>query len=273
MTSPITSTTNPTVKALADLKTRRARNSSGRFIIEGSRAVARAIEAGVEIDRLVFCPALLDAAGDAVLGRWGARATLEVAEAPFRKIAYRRHPDGLVATAVQFPTDLEHLPAGPNPLYLVAEAIEKPGNLGAMLRTADAAGATGVVVADPTTDVFNPNVVRASQGAIFSVPIAVAPTPTVLAWLEATGVVVVSGRIGADRAYWDVDMSGPTALVVGAEDSGLSAEWADITTVEIPLHGSADSLNASVAAALLLYEAVRQRRSRRSDGALPVRRH
>jgi TrmH family RNA methyltransferase len=252
----ITSTDNPRVKALAKLKNARERRRTGKFLIEGGREVARARQSGVAIELLLVCrelPGAIDPA-DAVA------EVMEVGPGPMRKIAMRENPPGIVAVARQFDTALDRFQPGVAPLYLIAERVEKPGNLGAMLRTCDAAGADGLVVADQVADVFNPNVIRASQGALFSVPIAVTATEEAIAWCRRFGLNVVGGYPDATDSFWDVALTGPTAILVGAEDIGVSAAWQEIAQlVQIPMQGQADSLNASVAAALLLYEARRQR--------------
>jgi TrmH family RNA methyltransferase len=163
--------------------------------------------------------------------------------------------------ARQFPTALSALALGPDPLLLVVEAIEKPGNLGTMLRTAEAAGAAAVIVCDPATDPFNPNVVRASLGTLFTVPLAVADTPGTIARLGDLGIRTVVTTPGASLPHWEADLTGPVAVVVGSEQYGLSAPWlaaADCRVV-IPMPGSVDSLNAAMAAGIVLFEAVRQR--------------
>ncbi len=252
----ITSTDNPRIKALAKLKTARERRRTGQFLIEGAREVERAAAAGVELDTLLVCPEL---PGTIYPGDIQAEL-LEVSVGPMRKVAMRENPPGIIAVARQFDTSLSRLAPGPESLYLIAESVEKPGNLGAMLRTCDAAGADGLVVADAATDVFNPNVVRASQGALFSVPVAVADTQATVDWSVQSGLQVIGGYPDAENSLWDVSLIGPTALLVGAEDVGISAGWEQVAIpARIPMSGQADSLNASVAAALLLYEAVRQR--------------
>lgn len=254
----ITSTANPRVKAYAKLKTARDRRNSGLFLIEGRREVARALAAGVTIETLLICPELLSkpllAPPDI--------ETVELAPEPMAKVAIRENPPGSIAVARQFDTRLEGLKLGDSPLILIAEQVEKPGNLGAMMRTADAVGADAVIVADAATDVFNPNVVRASQGALFSVPLAVASSAAAIAWATKNKIVVVGGYPSARTEIWETPMTGPLALLVGAEDVGISAAWSNVAQpVRIPMAGAADSLNASVAAAILLFEAVRQRRS------------
>jgi len=252
----ITSTDNPRIKAIAKLKSARERRKTGLFLIEGHREVQRAATAGITIETLVICDDLLvddvtpDVAGE----------VLYVAVAPMRRMAMRENPPGVIGIAKQFDTTLGHLVLPANPLLLVAESIEKPGNLGAMMRTCDAVGAA-LVVADPGTDLFNPNVVRASQGALFSVPVAAGAASHVIDWLGAHDVTIIGGYPDATQDMWEADMSGSTAILVGAEDVGVSAQWGNTATpVRIPMAGSADSLNVSVSAAVLLYEAMRQRR-------------
>jgi RNA methyltransferase, TrmH family len=252
----ITSTDNPRVKAIAKLKSARERRRTGLFLIEGHRELQRAASAGIAIETLVVCDDLL---GDDITPDVGAEV-LHVAAAPMRRIAMRENPPGVIGIAKQFETTLSHLVLPANPLLLVADSIEKPGNLGAMMRTCDAVGAA-LVVADSATDLFNPNVVRASQGALFTVPVAAGAAAHVIDWLGANEVNVIGGYPKATQDMWEVDMSGTTAILVGAEDVGVSALWDDIAIpVRIPMAGSADSLNVSVSAAVLLYEAIRQRR-------------
>ena len=187
---------------------------------------------------------------------------VEVSEAVFAKLAFGDRSDGLVAIVRTGSTDLESLRLVPGaPLVVVVEGIEKPGNLGAILRTADGAGASGLIAADPLTDLFNPNAVRASLGTIFSMPIAAASTAATLDWLTTRGITPIAARVDAAAPYTEVDMRGPVAVVLGSEVTGLSGGWDDprVTPVGIPMHGTADSLNVSVAAAIMLYEAVRQR--------------
>ena len=173
-----------------------------------------------------------------------------------------RGPGAEVLAVVADPTrTLEELELGSNPLVLVVEGVEKPGNLGGMLRTADAVGVDAVIVADPTTDVANPNVVRASLGCVFTVPVATAPSEEAISFLVDQKIQIVATLTSATSSHWDADLTGPTALVVGTEHDGLSAGWQEAakTPVLIPMAGSVDSLNASVSAAVVLYEAARQR--------------
>ena len=262
--SKITSMQNARVKHLVRLRTRRHRDAEGLFTIEGYRELARAVSAGVEIIEVGYCPSLFLGSNEQTLleaAESGGARLVEYAEEPFRKVSYRDRPEGLIATARQFPTGLDHLRLGDTPLILVVESIEKPGNLGTMLRTADAAGVDAVVVCDPTTDPFNPNVVRASIGCVFVVPLAIASTTEALAWLSAAGVQTFAATPAAERLHWEADYTGSSALAIGSEQYGLSdtfLEAADVR-VRMPMLGEADSLNAAMAAGVMLYEAVRQR--------------
>lgn len=252
----ITSASNPLVKDLVRLRSRRRRDREGLFVVEGRRALSMGLEGGLDLVRVVICPEL---GGESI--HWKG-PVVEMAEAPFRKASIRHNPDGLLAVARHLDTDLARLSPPPGCLLLVVEAIEKPGNLGAMLRTADAAGVDAVIVTDPTTDVHNPNVVRASQGALFTVPLAVASTDATLDWLEARHISLIATSPGADVTLWEADLTGSAALAIGAEAEGLtnSILAGAQSQVAIPMQGKVDSLNASVTAALLVYEAVRQRR-------------
>lgn len=272
MTAPaITSAANPAVKRLVKLRSRRRRDQEGVFIIEGYRELAKAAAVNLAVDELYVCEELFLGANEPALAARieasGARLR-RLAPAPFRKAAYRDRPEGLLAVAPQFDTSLSRLELPADPLLLVAEAIEKPGNLGNMLRTADAAGAAAVVAADPAADPFNPNAVRASLGSLFTVPLAVCTSAEAMAWLESRGVRPVAASPAAASPLWEADLTGPAAVAVGSEQYGLSEPWLDgrFSAVRIPMSGAADSLNAAAAAAVLLFEAVRQRAGAPSGG-------
>ena len=261
----ITSMQNERVKDLVRLRERRHRDRTQRFIIEGFREITRAVESGLAIETIYICPELFLGTNEpALIGRLDRIGTevMELAAEPFRKASYRDRPEGLLAVAPQFPTGLGRLSPGDNPLLLVAEAIEKPGNLGTMLRTADAVGAHAVIVADPTTDPFNPNVVRASTGTLFTVPLAIGSTIDTIAWLRSNQIRIVTTTPDTDTLIWNANLGGPVAIVVGAEQYGLTDAWIDAADVKvrIPMAGTADSLNAAMAAGIALFEAVRQRR-------------
>lgn len=244
----ITSPSNPRIRALAALHKRSEREATGTFLIEGRREIERAIARNFELVTVVR--------------REGARALdleideLEVGPAAFDRIAYGR--DSLVAVAQTPSFDLDRL--GIPELLLIAAEIEKPGNLGAMLRTCDAVGAA-MLLADPVTDITNPNTVRASTGAFFTVPIAVATSEAALSWIDISGFRLVASMVGGGKAPWEVDLAARVAIVIGSEDRGLSRQWLDAAKdrVTLPQTGEVDSLNAAVTAAVLLYEAVRQK--------------
>lgn len=265
----ITSLQNPRLKQLVKLRDRRTRDEAGLFLVEGYREIRRALERGVKLAEVYHAPewylgenepALLAAAAAA-----GA-ALIELSKDAFAKVAYRERPDGLLAVAPQWRRTLDDLawPPGRAPLLLVVEAIEKPGNLGTILRSADAAGCDAVIVCDPVTDLFNPNVVRASTGVLFSVPCVVAESAPVRAWLRDRGIRTVATTPAAAGLYTAADLTGPLAVVMGSEQYGLSAFWLEAAdaTVRIPMAGQADSLNVAMATLVTLFEAVRQRAPR-----------
>jgi TrmH family RNA methyltransferase len=259
----IESARNPHLRRVAELRDRRSRDRAGMTLIDGVREIGRALDGGIVIvECLVDAAGPIDPAGVTLLDRLRAeQVSLQpVSRSALDRIAYGDRSDGIIAVARIPDTSLErlHLPA--DPLIVVLESVEKPGNLGAVLRSADAAGADALIVADPATDLFNPNVVRASLGTVFTVPVAASESAKVRPWLTRS-VRIVAARTDATRLYSDVDLTGPVALVLGSEAKGLGAAWQgpDVEPVRIPMLGSADSLNVSVAAAVLLYEARRQR--------------
>ncbi len=261
---PITSPTNTRVKRLVRLRRRRARDEAGLFIIEGEREIERALAGGVQITELYVCEDLRGGLGPDLARRAKAAGAqrVDLGGRAFAKASYRDHPDGLLAVACQFSTGLDRLQIGDNPLLLVVEAIEKPGNLGTMLRTADAAGADGVVVCDPVTDPFNPNVVRASMGALFTVPLAVTTSDACLRWLAEGDIAAFATTPAGELPYAEADLRGPAAIVIGSEAEGLSPRWLESSmAIRLPMAGAVDSLNAAAVAAIVLYEAVRQRAS------------
>lgn len=261
----LTSLQNARVKHVVRLRQRRAREREGRFVVEGWRELKRAADAGADIETVFHCDALHrgDEERDLVRRVGGEGVELQATNAEvFRKMSYRQGPDGLLGVVAAWDLALERLAVPANGLWLVAEGIEKPGNLGAMLRSADATGA-GVIVADPTTDVFNPNVIRASIGTLFTVPLAVATSEEVRAWLGEHAIQPFTATPEATTSYTEADLTGAVALVVGSEHAGLSPTWreAQAKSVSIPMSGHADSVNAAMAATILLFEARRQRKS------------
>ena len=267
MTSPlraITSLTNPLVKTAVRLRDRRERDRTGQTLVDGPRELLRALESGVDVVASFVCDELIRTAD----AEKAVRRLLIAGAKPMRvspdviaKVAYGNRSDG-VAAIVRIPdTSLDRVFLVPDALFVVIESVEKPGNLGAILRSADGAGADAVIAADPQTDLFNPNAIRASLGTIFSVPIATATTEATLQWLIANKVLPIAARVDARRTYTEIDFRGPVAIVLGSEADGLSTAWDDpgVEPVRIPMLGASDSLNVSAAAAVLLYEALRQR--------------
>jgi len=251
----ITSAANPRIKRLVALRERKERDRESVFLVEGSRDLERAVAHGHRPLEIYFDPACFSDAPQR------AEAEVSVSAEALDRASYRARSQGVIGVFGQFDMTLDHLTPGPDPLFLIAEAIEKPGNLGALLRTADAVGADALIAADPETDPFSPNVVRASTGAIFSVPLAVAGLDEAIAWARTHQARIVAADPGAPVLLWETDLTGPLALLVGAEHAGLTeaALTASDTTVSVPMHGSTDSLNVSVSMAVLAYEALRQR--------------
>ena len=263
MTDAITSQTNPRVKAAVRLRDRAARDATGLTIVDGAREILRALDAGVRVETTFLAEELIRTSDAAAVAQRLRRrpSTVVVSPSVLAKIAFGARSDGIVAVVETPRRSLTDIELGPNPLLVIVEGVEKPGNLGAVLRTADAVGAAAVIVADGRTDPFNPNAIRASLGTIFTVPVIAATTADTLAWLGANAVVAITTLVDAPTDYTTADLTGPLAVVLGSEAAGLSAAWAtaDVRPVSIPMLGLADSLNVSVAAAVVLYEAVRQR--------------
>jgi TrmH family RNA methyltransferase len=252
------------VKQVVSLRRRRQRDQSRRMLVEGYEELSLALDSGVVPDTLYFAPDLVRCGSDlATVARVAERGgeIVRVSARVFEKMAYRESPDGWLAVVPTVPTDLAALRLPVRPLTLVCESVEKPGNLGAMLRTADAVGVAAVVAARPVPDWGNPNVVRASKGTVFSVPVAAAGSDEVLAWARQRSLRVVAATPDTDTVFTDVDLTGPVAVAVGSEKHGLSAEWLESADarVRIPMFGRANSLNVATSAAIILYEALRQR--------------
>lgn len=263
--SGIDSPANPRIRAALELRERRERDATGMTLVDGAREALRAIDAGIEVETAFVCvPLLTSQEGRQVvagLGRArGRRELLEVSERAFERLAYGDRSDGVVLVVRSPGASLDDLDLPADPLVVVTEDVEKPGNVGAILRSADAVGASAVIAAGGT-DLFNPNVIRASVGTVFSMAVASAPAADVATWLRERGVRPVASRVDAERLHVEADLRGPVALVLGSEAEGLSDAWRgpDVEAVRLPMRGAADSLNVSVAAAVLLYEAWRQR--------------
>jgi TrmH family RNA methyltransferase len=260
----ITSRQNPLVKDAVRLRDRRHREKQGRIVIDGARELGRAIRAGVRLRHVFVCEALCQSE-DArrvleMLSDAGAEV-IDVTEPVFSKLAFGERTEGVLGVAETPAASLDRVRLPENPLVAVLEGVEKPGNVGAVLRSADGAGVSALVVADGGTDLYNPNAIRASLGTIFTVPVAAATTGETLAWLREHGLAVYCARVAGSEPYTEADLRRPAAIVLGSEAAGLSAAWSadDITPIRLPMLGVADSLNVSATAAVLFYEALRQR--------------
>ena len=260
----ITSLQNPRIKTVVKLRSRPHRDKLGLMIIEGYREISRALANSHPVSDLFTCSECFQGKNNEALIQRCIDAGAEhftCSPDVFKKIAYRDRPDGLLALGPHLSGSLANLTPGSNALIIVAESIEKPGNLGTILRSADAAGADAVLVCDRCTDIHNPNVVRASIGTLFSLPVVETRSAEALEWLHLHHIQTVAATPHATTCYADLDMTGPTALVLGTEQVGLSDTWLNATDhqVRIPMLGQSDSLNVAAATTILLYEASRQR--------------
>lgn len=268
-TESITSAQNPKIKALLELQEKsKARKRTGLFVVEGRRELQHCIEAGFEPHTLFICRDIMtEKEFDRILGAIEENFTgmmcpiIEISRQLYDKIAYRGGTEGIIAELHCKDMSLESLELKENPLVVVLESVEKPGNLGAVLRSADASGADAVIVCDPLTDLYNPNLIRSSIGAIFTVPVATATSEDAIRWLKERGIRIYTAQLQDSEWYYDTDMSGGTAIVMGTEATGLTDIWrkAADAHIKIPMLGRLDSLNVSVSAAILMFEAVRQR--------------
>ncbi|WP_141847733.1 TrmH family RNA methyltransferase [Lapillicoccus jejuensis] len=270
----ITSAANPRLKALSGLRRRRDREESRTTLVEGYEELALALAAGVVPTELYVCPELFSPAGragsqdigeqDELLARLRTLRVpvVRLSRSAFEKVAYREGADGLLGVVGAVGRPVHELPVGKKDLVLLAQGVEKPGNLGAMLRTADAAGVDAVVAADPLTDWGNPNVVRASKGTVFATPVGAGTTQETLDWLHANGIRLVVTTPETSTEHTDISYKGRVAVAVGSEKHGVDDALlaAADERIRIPMAGRVNSLNVSVAAAVVLYEAVRQRR-------------
>lgn len=243
-------------KEIIALREPKARRETGLTLIDGAREIQQALAAGVEVQKIIYSKRYQVPFGKKVDGTF-----VEVSDKVFAKLAYGERSGGVVAVARVRPRTLDSLKLSANPLVVVVESIEKPGNLGAILRTCDGAGADALLIGDPKTDIYNPNVIRASLGAVFTVPVVAGANADISAFLKQKGIKMLGTFPDAKEAYTRANLKGPLAIVLGTEDKGLSKFWQDkcAIKVRIPMRGKADSLNVSVSAAVVLYEALRQR--------------
>lgn len=255
----ITSAQNPKIKALLQLQQKSSeRRKAGLFVVEGQRELDHCVNAGYEIDTLFACPAIL---GNDASVLYPNVKCFEVSRDVYDKIAYRGGTEGIIAEMRTRKVTLSNLHLPENPLIVVLESVEKPGNLGAVLRSADASGVDAVIVCNPLTDLYNPNLIRSSIGAIFTVPCVACSSEECIAFLKANDIKILTAQLQDSHLYYDTDMRSGTAIIMGTEATGLTNIWREAADahIRIPMLGRLDSLNVSVSAAILMYEAVRQR--------------
>lgn len=258
----ISATHNPKIKKLVALQQKAAeRRKSGLFVVEGLRELQHCISAGMEIDSVFFCPNILGNPEEALASLPPTVRRNEVTAGVYDKIAYRGGTEGVIAEVRSKKILLSDLSLKENPLLVILESVEKPGNLGAVLRSADAAGVDAVIVCDPLTDIYNPNLIRSSIGAVFTVPCVACSTEECIDFLKAKGIQILTAQLQDSNLYYDTDMTCGTAIVMGTEATGLTDAWRKAATrhIRIPMLGQLDSLNVSVSAGILMFEAVRQR--------------
>ena len=269
-TEIITSAQNPKIKMLLELQEKsKTRRREGLFVVEGRRELEHCIATGYEVHTAFICKDITGEKGfDEILhileNSSDGLSHCSVMEIPghlYQKVAYRGSTEGIIAELHCKNHTLGELNVKENPVVVVLESVEKPGNLGAILRSADAAGVDAVIVCDPLTDLYNPNLIRSSIGGIFTVPTAAASSEDTIKWLKAKGIKIYTAQLQDSEWYYDTDMSCGTAIVMGTEATGLTDIWrkAADAHIKIPMLGRLDSLNVSVSAAILMYEAVRQR--------------
>ena len=270
-TETITSPQNPKIKTLLELQDKsKARRREGLFVVEGQRELEHCIASGYQVHTVFICREITGADGydricRAVEGSCSSQkvSVVDIPAQVYEKIAYRGGTEGVVAELYSRSHTLDDLDIKDNPVVVVLESVEKPGNLGAILRSADAAGVDAVIVCDPLTDLYNPNLIRSSIGAIFTVPAAAASSEETIKWLKDNNIKIYTAQLQDSEWYYDTDMRQGTAIVMGTEATGLTDVWrkAADAHIKIPMLGKLDSLNVSVSAAILMFEAVRQRKS------------
>ena len=258
----ITSAQNPKIKRLLQLQQKSSeRRKAGLFVVEGIREVERCVEKGYEIDTIFYLNKPMAENISEIIEKNKGIKLFEVSPTIYEKIAYRGSTEGVIAEVKTKDKTLKDLNLSKNPLVVVLESVEKPGNLGAILRSADAAGADALIVCDPLTDLYNPNLIRNSTGAIFSVPCVACTSEECIKFLKENNIQILTAQLQDSELYYDTDMKRGTAIVMGTEATGLTDIWRKVADahIRIPMLGITDSLNVSVSAAILLYEAVRQR--------------
>lgn len=260
----ITSAQNQKIKDLLALQEKsKERRKKGLFVVEGRRELIHCVEAGYEPYAIFFCPEIISAADFDEIADKCDCSYFEIPQHLYDKVAYRGGTEGVIAELRCKEMNLESLRLKENPIVVVLESVEKPGNLGAVLRSADASGVDAVIVCDPLTDMYNPNLIRSSIGAIFTVPVATASSEETIKWLKDNKIKIYTAQLQDSEWYYDTDMKGGTAIIMGTEATGLTPVWrkAADAHIKIPMLGKLDSLNVSVSAAILMFEAIRQRNS------------
>lgn len=258
----ITSAQNPKIQTLLALQEKsKERRKKGLFVVEGRRELLHCIEAGYEPYTVFFCREIISDEDLTSIAEQCSCSFVEIPRHLYDKVAYRGGTEGVIAELKCKERTLDGLKLKENPLIIVLESVEKPGNLGAVLRSADASGADAVIVCDPLTDLYNPNLIRSSIGGIFTVPTATATSEETINWLKAQNIRIYTAQLQDSEWYYDTDMTGGTAIIMGTEATGLTNIWrkAADAHIKIPMLGKLDSLNVSVSAAILLFEAVKQR--------------
>jgi RNA methyltransferase, TrmH family len=256
----ISSAQNPKIKSLLLLEKPRERKKQSVFVVEGKKEVMYAVEAGYKMINIFFCEEIISVHELMALNLED-RILIPVSREVFDKIAVRESSGGMVAIAEQKTHRLDGIELKKNPLVLILEAVEKPGNLGAILRTADASGVDAVIICDPQTDFYNPNVIRSSVGCVFTKQIASATSEETIDWLKKNNINIFCTYLQASKPYYETDFTAPSAIVMGTEATGLSDNWVKNATsnIIIPMQGIIDSMNVSTAAAVVIFEALRQR--------------
>lgn len=254
----INSLENKKIKELIKLQKAGFRKKTGQFLIDGLREIELAISADVSLIEIFYCPEL---AKKSLAAKLKSFKIIEVSEAVFRKVIYKENPDGFLALAARKTKTISELKLSKNPLLIVLESVEKPGNLGAILRSAYAAGVDAIILNDPQTDIFNPNVIRSSEGHLFTNQIAIASVPETVKLFNKLGINSLAAATVKSTNYTEADFSGPSAIILGSEAQGLSKEWLKLADkkIKIPMKTGIDSLNVSVSAAIIVFEAIRQR--------------
>ena len=258
----VTSAQNPKIKDLLALQEKsKERRKKGLFVVEGRRELLHCIEAGYDPYTIFICRDIISEEDLKTITDKCSCSVIEIPRHLYDKVAYRGGTEGIIAELKCKEKKLEDLKLKDNPLIIVLESVEKPGNLGAVLRSADASGADAVIVCDPLTDLYNPNLIRSSIGGIFTVQTATATSEDTINWLKNNKIKIYTAQLQDSEWYYDTDMTGGTAIIMGTEATGLTNIWRNAADahIKIPMLGKLDSLNVSVSAAILLFEAVKQR--------------